>query len=71
MTFARREILAGLGASAAIPTFAAEPARTLSPKAMRADLALLRDADETLHPGFYHYRTLRQVATQRGWEFEG
>jgi hypothetical protein len=61
MELARRQVLAGLGAALTSPALAIEPARTLPPAAMRADLRLLRDAYETLHPGLYRYSIPREI----------
>lgn len=64
MDVTRRHVVAGLAAGAALPGFAAEPTRTLAPRAMRGDLALLRDAYETLHPGLYRYGSPRRIAAR-------
>lgn len=64
MEIARREVMAGLAASVALPARAATPTQTLSPGAMRADIALLRDAYQTLHPGLYRYGTPGETAAR-------
>lgn len=64
MEVSRRRLIAGAAASVAVPALAIEPERPLAPAAMRRDLALLRDAYETLHPGLYRYLTEREAAAR-------
>lgn len=64
MEASRREVIGGaVAAMLAGPATAAE-ATTLSPRAMQADVALLRRAYETLHPGLYRYLTPREAAAR-------
>ena len=63
MTITRRTAVAGLLTAAAEPVPAALPDR-LAPSAMTADVALLRHAYETLHPGLYRYQTPAESAAR-------
>lgn len=66
----RRAVMAGLGAAAAAaPTWAAAE---FSSAAARGDIAILRRAYETLHPGLHRYSTPQQTAArfdalERAW----
>jgi hypothetical protein len=55
----RRTAIGGILAAAAWPAPAADPGLpgALAPSAMAGDVALLRRAYETLHPGLYRYQT--------------
>lgn len=61
----RRAMVAGGAALAAAPLFGQVPAATmLSPAAMRGDIALLRRAYETLHPGLLRYQSAGAAAAR-------
>jgi hypothetical protein len=63
----RRTFLQAGGALAALcasPGFAQTPDPLLTPDALRSDLALLRRAFETLHPGLYRYNSPAQMAAR-------
>lgn len=51
--------MAGMGAAVATPSAWATPVTAIA-----GDIAILRDAYETLHPGLYRYATPRQVAAR-------
>lgn len=55
----RRAVLGGASAAAATSAWASAE---LSGHDLRGDVAILRDAYETLHPGLYRYATQAQVA---------
>ncbi|MFP3367193.1 hypothetical protein R0J93_26470, partial [Pseudoalteromonas sp. SIMBA_148] len=59
LTCNRRAAIGGLAAVAAWPVLAADPVlpATLTPSAMATDVAILRRAYKTLHPGLYRYQT--------------
>lgn len=59
----RRTFMAGLGAAAAVPVLAGQ-AQSLSVGAMRSDVALLRRAYGTLHPGLLRYQSPAQAAAR-------
>lgn len=57
MEWTRRSVIAGAGAAMLVPWRAQATATLLPPEALRADLALLRDAWITIHPGLHRYLT--------------
>lgn len=56
----RRQMLAGLSATAATLPFAARAADTPSPADLKGDIAILREA-LALHPGLYRYNSPAQI----------